>query len=103
MREPHVVLLVVPDRCNLLDLAGPAEAFRVATLLDGAPGYELVTASADGEPVRADCGIQIVPDASLDALARSGAAVDTVMVVGGLGTRAAARDERFVADLAAVG
>jgi len=102
-REPHVVLLVVPDRCNLLDLAGPAEAFRLATLVGIDPGYELVTATADGRPVRADCGIQIVPDVGLDVVAKSGAAIDTVVVVGGLGTRAAARDARFVADLGAVG
>ena len=91
-REPHVVLLVVPDRCNLLDLAGPAEAFRLATLVGVDPGYELVTATADGRPVRADCGIQIVPDVGLDVVAKSGAAIDTLVVVGGLGTRAAARD-----------
>src|SRR5690606_32490912 len=53
--------------------------------------------------VRADCGIEIVPDLSLAAVAGEGTVVDTVTVVGGLGTRAAARDERLVADLAAVG
>ncbi len=101
--DPHVVLLVVPDRCNLLDLAGPAEAFRVATHLGANPGYRLLTASADGGPVTADCGITVGADASLADLARGPDAVDTLLVVGGLGTRAAARDTRFVADLRAVG
>lgn len=100
---PHTVLLVVPDRCNLLDLAGPAEAFRIATLLGAQPGYDLLTATADGAPVRADCGVAIGADVSLADIARRGIEVDTLMVVGGLGTRAAARDERLVADLRTVG
>ncbi len=100
---PHVVLLVIPDGCNLLDLAGPAEAFRVATLLGADPGYEIVTATVDGEPVRSDSGIALVPDRTLPDVARQGTAVDTLMVVGGVGTRAAARDERLVTALASVG
>lgn len=99
----HVVLLVVPDRCNLLDLAGPAEAFRVAALLGADPGYELVTATVDGAPVRSDSGITLVPDVGLDAFVAQGRAVDTLMVIGGVGTRAAARDERLVGALRAVG
>jgi transcriptional regulator GlxA family with amidase domain len=100
---PHVVLLVVPDGLNLLDLAGPTEAFRTATLLGASPGYELVTATADGRPVRAESGIAIGADVSIGEVARRGVAVDTLMVVGGVGTRFAARDHRLVADLRAVG
>ncbi|WP_219942807.1 GlxA family transcriptional regulator [Iamia sp. SCSIO 61187] len=101
--DPHLVLLVVPEGLNLLDLAGPAEAFRSATLLGADPGYRLVTATADGEAVRSECGIWVGADASLAELAHRGVAVDTLVVVGGLGTRAAARDTTFVADLGAVG
>jgi transcriptional regulator GlxA family with amidase domain len=104
MREVDapVVLLVVPEGLNLLDLAGPSEVFRTATLLGARPGYELVTATADGRPVRADSGIAVGADVSLADVARNGAVVDTVVVVGGLGTRAAARDRRLVADLRTV-
>lgn len=96
------VLLVVPDGLNLLDLAGPSEVFRTATLLGARPGYRLVTATADGQPVRADSGISVGADVSLADLAQGGAAPDTVVVIGGLGTRAAARDRRLVHDLRTV-
>ncbi len=100
--SPHVVLVVLPERFALLDLAGPAEAFGTASHLGAEPRYVVRTASVDGAPVRADCGVVVVPDVSLAALAAAGEGVDTVMVVGGLGSAAAARDARLVADLRAV-
>ncbi|MEJ7582974.1 MAG: DJ-1/PfpI family protein, partial [Acidimicrobiales bacterium] len=87
MPPERTVVLVVYDRFQLLDLAGPTDVLRAATLLGGRPGYRLVVASPDGEPVRADCGVTVVPDASLDRLARRSSPVDTLMVVGGLGVR----------------
>jgi transcriptional regulator GlxA family with amidase domain len=97
--DPHVVLIVLPERFALLDLAGPAEAFRTATHLGAEPPYLVLTATADGAPVRADCGVVVAPDVSLAELAATGGGVDTLMVVGGLGSHRTAGHDAFVADL----
>jgi transcriptional regulator GlxA family with amidase domain len=78
------VVVVVFDGCALLDLAGPADVFRAATLLGAAPGYRMVLASPDGRPVRSDSGITITVDTSVNAAAKRGG-TDTVLVVGGFG------------------
>lgn len=78
------VVVVVYDGFALLDLAGPADVFRAATLLGARPGYRLHLASPDGGTVRADSGICVGADTSIDAATRCGA-VDTLLVVGGVG------------------
>ena len=79
--EPHRVVFAVFEGMQLLDLAGPADVFRAATLLLGGTGYEVVTASVDGEPVRADDGIVIAPDTSLADLRRSRRPLGTLAVL----------------------
>jgi transcriptional regulator GlxA family with amidase domain len=86
------VVFVVYDRMQLLDLAGPADVFRAASLFPGI-GYEVVTASVDGAAVRADNGITVQPDASLARLGRR--SIETLLVVGGLGVDAAIADGRL--------
>lgn len=103
MADAHVVLLVAYDGINLLDLAGPAEAFRTATFLGADPPYEVVLATPTGEPVESTSGIPVAPLAGLDEVAARQVMVETLMVVGGLGSRAAAADDRLLADVAAVG
>ena len=61
----RTVVFVVFDRCQLLDLAGPADVFRAATLLGAAPGYRTVVATPDGSAVRAENGIVFGADVSL--------------------------------------
>lgn len=100
--EPHRIVFAVFDGMQLLDLAGPADVFRAATLLLGGAGYEVVTASVDGAPVRADNGIVVAPDASLADLRRSRRPIGTLAVVGGLGVRAAVEDGRLTGALAAL-
>ncbi len=92
------VVVVVFEGCALLDLAGPADVFRSATLLGARPGYHIVLASPDGAPVRADNGIQIGVDTSVTAAARRGA-VDTLLVVGGVGTYAIPDEATVFAEL----
>lgn len=82
--EDREVVVVVYDGCALLDLAGPTDVLRAATLLGARPGYRVVLASPDGEMARADGGIGVAVDASLAAVARR--PVDTLLVVGGLTT-----------------
>jgi transcriptional regulator GlxA family with amidase domain len=91
----HRVVLVTFDGIQLLDLAGPADVLRAATLLGAEPGYELLTASLDGEAVRADNGLVVAPDTSLVALRRGRSRIDTLLVVGGLGVAAAVADGRL--------
>ena len=54
------------------------------------PPYQTVIATPDGRPVRSESGVSVAADVSLAALARSRDRIDTLVVVGGEGTRAAA-------------
>lgn len=95
-------MLVVFDGFQLLDLAGPVEVLRTATLLGASPGYRLVVASPTGMPATSESGVQVACDASLTRLRRNRTAVDTLIVVGGLGAQAVAADERAVRGVAAL-
>ena len=98
----HNVVIVAFDGLQLLDLAGPAEVLRTATRLGATPPYQTVIATPNGRPVRSESGVSVAADVSLAALARSRDRIDTLVVVGGDGTRSARLDRRFLADLAAV-
>ena len=97
---PHNVVVVAFDGFQLLDLAGPVEVVRTATRLGASPPYRTVVATPDGQPVRSESGVSVAADVSLAALARSRDRIDTLVVVGGDGTRSARLDRRFLADLA---
>jgi transcriptional regulator GlxA family with amidase domain len=92
MDRERSVVVVVYERFALLDLAGPADVFRTASLLGAEPGYRVTVVSPTGEPARADCGITVAVDASLPAIAARRSAIDTMMVVGGLGVDRLTRD-----------
>jgi transcriptional regulator GlxA family with amidase domain len=98
----HNVVVVAVDGLQLLDLAGPVEVLRTATRLGVSPPYRTLTATPDGRPVRSESGVSIAGDASLADLAQGGDRIDTLVVVGGDGTRAARLDRRFVGDLSTV-
>jgi transcriptional regulator GlxA family with amidase domain len=101
-RPARSVLVVAFDGFQLLDLAGPVEVLRSATRLGAAPPYAVRVAAPRGGRVRAESGVTVDADLSLAALARHPEPLDTLVVVGGDGTRAVHRDARFLADLAAV-
>ena len=91
MRE---VVIVVFDRVQSLDLCGPLEVFAGATELVGAErGYRVRVLSRDGRPVRTTSGLQIVPDGDL-AFVRG--RIDTLLVAGGDGSRAARHDGELI-------
>jgi transcriptional regulator GlxA family with amidase domain len=93
------VVLVVFEGVQLLDVAGPADVFDAATRVaaaEGGEGYRLTIAAAEGEPVRASSGMQIVPDAALTDLDPGG--IDTLLVPGGRG-RVVLEDSALVAAL----
>lgn len=102
METVHSVVFVLVDGFQFLDLAGPADVIRMASHLGAEPRYESRIATPDGQPVRAENGIQVVADTSLRALRDSGEPVDTLVVVGGIGARQAVEDGPLLADLRAV-
>jgi transcriptional regulator GlxA family with amidase domain len=87
----RVVLVTFPD-AQVLDVTGPAEVFSVAGRLGVTPGYEVVVATVAGGPVRTTSGIEL----STRALRTVRGDVDTLVVAGGSGTRAAVRDRAVV-------
>lgn len=95
----RTVVFVVVDRFQFLDLAGPADVIRMATLVGADPPYRSLVATPDGGPVRAENNIQIAADVSLRELAAGDEAVDTVVVVGGMGAREAVKERQLVDDL----
>ena len=89
----RVVFVVYPG-ITALDLVGPHEVFGAAG------GYDLVVAAADAGPIATTRGPGLVADRSLAGLRGR---IDTLVVVGGEGAFAAARDAslvRAVANLA---
>ncbi|MEU9489802.1 GlxA family transcriptional regulator [Streptomyces decoyicus] len=81
--EQRDVLVVLFDGVQALDVCGPVDVFNGAS--QGVPGaYRIRTASLDGAPVRTTSGLTLVPDLTLAAAE----APHTLLVPGGLGTRA---------------
>ena len=98
----RTVVFVAYDDFQLLDLAGPLDVLRVATLLGADPGYRTVVATADGRAVRSEAGLRVEADTSTAELLAGDEPIDTLVVVGGLGSTAAAADGTLVADVAAL-
>jgi len=94
-------VLVVFDGFQLLDLAGPLEVFRTASLLGADPPYRTVVASLDGGPVRSESGVE-VGTVSLATVRRRRAPVDTLLVAGGVGAGEVAADRRLCRSVAAL-
>lgn len=82
MRKITVAVLLFP-RFQLLDLAGPSDAFgEVKVLSNGESEYEIHTIGSTRGPVKSSSGITIMPDRTIfDPCPR----FDTVLVPGGLG------------------
>lgn len=84
-----VGVIVFPD-FQLLDAAGPISVFEVASHLAGGHGYTIEPLSADGGLVRSSCGISL--DTQAFATVQG---LDTLLVVGGRGTRPSRLDARI--------
>ncbi len=101
MRERHVVIVAF-DGVQPLDAVGPHEVFagagRAAAALGRSGSYRVTLASTAGGAVRAESGLELGTVALPDAAAR----IDTVIVAGGSGADAAARDERLLGWIRAV-
>jgi transcriptional regulator GlxA family with amidase domain len=93
MTAPHTVLVLTFPDGLLLDAAGPIEAFTAANEHGARPLYDVRLASPAGGRARMSSGV-VVETAALGT-----ARVDTLLVAGGQGARAAARDARIAARL----
>jgi transcriptional regulator GlxA family with amidase domain len=85
------VVIVVFPRVQTLDVTGPAEVFRAASLIHP-PGYEVTVAAAEAGPVPTST-VSLVSDARLDAC---DGRIDTLIVAGGTGTRRAEEDPGLI-------
>jgi transcriptional regulator GlxA family with amidase domain len=87
MREIDILLF---DQVNLLDVAGPAQAFTTAQSQD-APLYQTRFVSVDGNSVQSCCGLRLCADAALlvestakDLIIPGGRGVDDIMQCGAI-------------------
>jgi transcriptional regulator GlxA family with amidase domain len=94
------VVIVAYDDVQLLDVAGPLEVFSLADRFTrertGRSGYDVQVVATTAEPLRSSSGLTFVPARTLDEVRGP---VDTLIVAGGPGTPAAARDQRMLAAL----
>lgn len=90
------IVVVAFDGAQLMDVAGPLDAFAAAnqalTLLGAPEAYRVQVLSRAGGMVTTGVGLGVASD-PLEAASRS---TDTLMVVGGPGVFAAASDETLV-------
>ncbi|HTO54620.1 MAG TPA: GlxA family transcriptional regulator [Myxococcota bacterium] len=102
IRDPHGpcrVLLVAFPNVQILDVTGPLEVFaganrRLDTLQDRhTPRYTIEIAAREAGPLRASSGLQLVADRALRDVRGP---IDTLLVAGGEGTRAAVSDHELV-------
>jgi transcriptional regulator GlxA family with amidase domain len=88
------IVFVLYEEIQSLDLTGPWEVFHAAASRGGA-AYELAAASLDGRSVGTSSGLSIDAQARLSDLS----ALDTLIVPGGFGTRAAVGDAALLAEI----
>lgn len=92
MRTARAVVIVAFPAVQTLDVIGPAEVLRAATLLRP-PGYDVRVAAAEDAPLPSST-VTLVPDAPLRGCRDP---IDTLIVAGGSGTRAAEEDDDLIA------
>src|SRR5829696_8620284 len=96
-RMRRVVIAAFP-RVQTLDVFGPAEVFATATqLAQGRAAYEVEVVAAQPGPLPTS-SVSIHPDRTIDECRGP---IDTLVVAGGRGVKAAVEDERLVAWLRA--
>jgi transcriptional regulator GlxA family with amidase domain len=86
------VVILAFDGVQSLDVTGPAEAFSIATRYFGAE-YEIELVTPDGAPARSPSGLSLNADRALGDVVGP---IGTLLVAGGTGAFAAAKDARVV-------
>ncbi|WP_299820389.1 DJ-1/PfpI family protein [uncultured Roseibium sp.] len=90
---PRTVLFVVFPQMKLLDLAGPLQVFADAVDENGGAVYRTEVVSTDGRHVKTDTPVSIATHAMGSW---ENERIDTLIVAGGKGSRAAALNPVFV-------
>ncbi|MEL6396673.1 MAG: DJ-1/PfpI family protein [Planctomycetota bacterium] len=88
------VAIVVYEGVEILDFTGPGEVFAAAARYarsEGRPGFDVFTVSVDGEPVRSQGFIDVIPNFSIEDSPR----FDILVLPGGPANRIA-QDEAFM-------
>ena len=91
-RARRIVVVVFGD-VQALDVTGPTEVFSQAERSRPTPTYAIELVAPETGVVRTSSGLQLTADHTLDS---SRTEIDTLIVAGGLGVQAAARDERLI-------
>jgi transcriptional regulator GlxA family with amidase domain len=100
MRSVHHVVIVTYDGVQSLDVAGPAEVLAGASQLVAAGcGYEVTIVSPHGGVVTTESAIAF-DTVSFDQVRADDRTIDTVIVAGGRGVRAAIDDRSIVDEVA---
>ncbi len=87
---PRVIAFVIFPDFQIIDAAGPIGAFEIAGRIN--PGaYEIAVRSVEPGPVASSSGVAMMADRLGDL-----AGLDTVLVVGGDGSRGAMRDDALL-------
>jgi transcriptional regulator GlxA family with amidase domain len=92
---PHRIVVVAYPQANILDVSGPCEVFNAATSAlqargASAQGYEIEIVGTTREPsIVTSCGVGLI---ARRRYADCGSEIDTLLVVGGPGVWAAAKD-----------
>ncbi|HEV3094524.1 MAG TPA: DJ-1/PfpI family protein [Solirubrobacteraceae bacterium] len=94
MPSPRTVAILAFPQVQSLDVTGPLEVFSAAqTLIEVAGradrGYEVVVVSCDGKPLQTSSGLQLTPHHGFADAPRR---IDTLVLAGGHGSRAASAD-----------
>ncbi|HET8532515.1 MAG TPA: GlxA family transcriptional regulator [Methylomirabilota bacterium] len=94
-RRPLPVWIVMFPDVQVLDVTGPLEVFALANRLSSgsAPRYQISVLAAEAGAVSTSSGLSLLAGRSLR---QATGPVDTLLIAGGQGTRAAMRDARLV-------
>ncbi len=98
-RAPRQIVILAYPGVQSLDVTGPLEVFAsaqhlLATQTPGRRGYEIHIVSKDGAPLQTTSGLTITPHTTI---AQAPAKIDTLIVAGGTGQRAACADPDLLA------
>ncbi len=92
MATPRRIVIVAFDGVQALDVTGPSEVFSLADRTTHAGAYRIELVAPEAE-IRCSSGLALVPAATLEHCRGT---IDTLVVAGGQGVRAAAGDERLI-------
>ncbi len=96
MGQERRVVIAAYDQVQILDVACPSGVLELANSHGATPRYRVELATVSGQGARSSAGIVLAGARRLAAITGP---LDTLMVVGGAGTRAAVLDEPLLAQV----